>query len=219
MTRFVTVPAEVVPLLYSGLELLVWGLDGELEEAFPTRRENPTWFEGPLGRLSWTCELLRVIDWPRSSPPVAAAVDIDRWRKVLLAGLEEKLRALYDHRDAPGNRPELREEARRAIAVIDGFLASLPVPEAKAAEGAKATVPYDDPYTAERAIVLQVLRDDHADRWTRAEVDRELYDVEAQAVTDALESLRQEGVVHLADDLVWASRCSRHLNGLGMVSI
>lgn len=64
-----------------------------------------------------------------------------------------------------------------------------------------------------------MLRDDHDERWTRTELERELYDVEAQAVTAALESLRQEGVVHLSDDLVWASRCSRHLNGLEMVSI
>jgi hypothetical protein len=219
MACFVTVPAEVVPLLYGGLELLVWGLDGELEEAFPTRRENPAWFEGPLGRLDRTCELLRVIDWPRSGPPVAASVDIDTWREVLLAGLDEELRALHDHRDAPGNGPELREESRRAIAAIDGFLADLPALEARAAEEAKPVVPYDDPYTAERGIVLQVLRDDHDERWSRAELAVELHDVEAQAVADALESLRREGVLHLSGDLVWASRCALRLDALGMVSI
>jgi hypothetical protein len=219
MSRFIAVPAEVVPLLYSGLELVVWGVDGELEEAFPSRRENPAWFEAPLDRLTRTCELLRVIDWPRSGPPVEVTVDIDRWPEILLAGLDEELRAQYDHRDAPGNGPELREESRRAIAAIDGFLASLPVLEAKAAEEAKPVVPYDDPYTAERAIVLQVLRDDHVERWSRAELERGLYDVEAQALAAALESLRQEGVLHLSGDLVWASRCALRLDALGMVSI
>jgi hypothetical protein len=78
---------------------------------------------------------------------------------------------------------------------------------------------YTDPDGIERAIVLQVLRDDHAERWTLAELERELYDVEAQAATAALESLRQEGVLHLSGDLVWASRCARRLSDLGMVSI
>jgi hypothetical protein len=219
MTRFVTVPAVVVPLLYSGVELVVWGLDGELEEAFPARSTDPTWYEGPLDRLDRACEFLRVIDWPRSGPPVEATVDIDRWREVLLAGLDEELRALYDHRDAPGNSPELREESRRAIAAIDGFLADLPALEAKAAEEAKPVVPYDDPYTAERGIVLQVLRDDHDERWSRGELAGVLHDVEAQAVSAALESLRQAGAVHLSGGLVWASRCARRLSDLGMVSI
>ncbi len=219
MSRFVAVPAVVVPLLYSGVELVVWGLDGELEEAFPTRSTDPTWYAGPLGRLDRACEFLRVIDWPRGGPPVEAAVDIDRWREVLLAGLDEELLAQRDHRDAPGNGPELREESRRAIAAIDGFLADLPALEARAGEEAKPVVPYDDPYTAERGIVMQVLRDDHDERWSRAELAGVLHDVEPQAVTDALESLRQAGALHLSGDLVWASRCARRLSDLGMVSI
>lgn len=219
MTRFITIPATVVPLLYSGLELLVWGLDGELEEAFPTRRENPAWFEGPLGRLDRTCELLRVIDWPRSGPPVAATVEIETWREVLQAGLDEELRALYDHRDTPGNRPELREEATRAIAAIDGFLASLPVLEAEAAEAAKAVVPYDDPYTAERASVLQVLRKDKDPRWTRAELQAEAYDIDPSTLRDALHRLERHGILVAYGDAVVASRAALHLDALGMVSI
>ncbi len=78
---------------------------------------------------------------------------------------------------------------------------------------------YTDPDGIERAIVLQVLRDDHDERWSRTELEVELRDVEPQAVTDALESLRQEGALHLSGDLVWASRCARRLSDLGMVSI
>lgn len=219
MTRFITIPATVVPLLYGGLELVVCGLDGELEEAFPTRRENPAWFEGPLDRLDRTCELLRVIDWPRSGPPVEATVDIDTWRKVLLAGLDEELRALYDHRDTPGNRPELREEATRAIAAIDGFLASLPALEAKEAEAARPVVPCDDPYTAERAIVLQVLRNDKDPHWTLAELQAETYDIDPSTLCDALSRLERHGIIEACDDVVVASRAALHLDVLGMVSI
>lgn len=72
---------------------------------------------------------------------------------------------------------------------------------------------------AERAVVLQVLRNDHDERWSRAELEREIYDIEPQMLGEALESLRQEGVIHLSGELVWASRCAIHLDGLGMVSI
>jgi hypothetical protein len=72
---------------------------------------------------------------------------------------------------------------------------------------------------AERAIVLQVLRDDHDERWSRAELEREIYDIEPPALGDALERLRQEGVVHISGELVWASRCALRLDALGMVSI
>jgi hypothetical protein len=76
-----------------------------------------------------------------------------------------------------------------------------------------------DDDVAQRAIVLQVLRDDHDDRWSRAELEREIYDIEPAAIAEALERLRQEGVVHLSGDLVWASRAALWLDGLGMVSI
>lgn len=219
MTRFITIPATVVPLLYSGLELVVWGLDGELEEAFPTRRENPAWFEGPLGRLDGACELLRVIDWPRTGPPVAATVEIETWRDLLLAGLEAELTTLRDHRDTPGNRPELREEATRDIAAIDGFLASLPALEAKAAEEARPVVPCDDPYTAERAIVLQVLRKDKDPRWSVAELQAEAYDIAPSTLAGALHCLERHGIVAACGDAVVASRAALHLDALGMVSI
>jgi hypothetical protein len=77
----------------------------------------------------------------------------------------------------------------------------------------------EDPDISERAIVLQVLRDDNAERWTRAELEREIYDIDSETLTAAMERLRQEGVVHLSGDLVWASRCARRLDALGMVSI
>jgi hypothetical protein len=219
MTRFITVPAPVVPLLYSGIELVVWGLDGELEQAFPTRSTDPGWYTGPLERLDRACEFLRVLDWPRGGPPVEATVEIDGWRDLLLLGLEEELKAQIDHRDdSESDKKEdadesgltLRDRAVRDIAIIEDFKARLP--EIKASEAAIHE-------RAERAIVLQVLRDDHDERWSRAELEAELHDVEAYTVAEALNTLREAGVLHLSGDLVWPSRCAQHLNALGMVSI
>ncbi len=76
-----------------------------------------------------------------------------------------------------------------------------------------------DDEIAERAIVLQVLRDDCDERWARAALEGEIYDIEPLAISEALERLREEGVVHLSGEQVWASRCARHLDALGMVSI
>ncbi len=76
-----------------------------------------------------------------------------------------------------------------------------------------------DEEIAERAVVLQVLRDDHDERWARAELEREIYDIEPAAIAEALERLREHGVVHVSGHLVWASRCAWHLDELGMVSI
>jgi hypothetical protein len=78
---------------------------------------------------------------------------------------------------------------------------------------------FDDPWIAERAIVLQLLRDDHDVRWTLPELQREAYDVKPAALGDALERLRLHGVVVPCGPYVVASRCAEHLDELGMVSI
>jgi hypothetical protein len=72
---------------------------------------------------------------------------------------------------------------------------------------------------AQRAIVLQVLRDDHPERWTRAELEVEIDDIEQQALVSALAILAIEGVVIFDDKEIWASQCARHLDALGLVSI
>ena len=68
-------------------------------------------------------------------------------------------------------------------------------------------------------VVLQLLRDDHPLRWTRGELERELYDVDPEAIGIALERLREQGVVHSEDERVWASPCARHLDALGFIGI
>jgi DNA-binding HxlR family transcriptional regulator len=72
---------------------------------------------------------------------------------------------------------------------------------------------------AERAVILQVLRNDRNERWSRTELEREIYDIEPLAISEALDRLHEEGIVHLAGELTWASRCARRLDELGMISI
>ncbi len=72
---------------------------------------------------------------------------------------------------------------------------------------------------AQRAIVLQLLRDDHDLRWSRAELRREASDLDPRAVRDGLARLKAEGVATTAREHVLACRCVRHLDSLGLVSI
>jgi hypothetical protein len=78
----------------------------------------------------------------------------------------------------------------------------------------------DDP-RLERAIVLELLRDDRKQRWSRAELETQL-DADrrqAAAVKDALRRLHEEGVLGLAEDAVWASRAARRLDELGLICV
>ena len=75
------------------------------------------------------------------------------------------------------------------------------------------------PETAERAVVLQLLRDDHDERWSHAELQAAVSDLEPSALTSALERLEQHGVVALLNGYVLASRCAGHLDDLGLVGV
>ena len=71
-----------------------------------------------------------------------------------------------------------------------------------------------------RAIVMQVLRDDHPEQWTRAELERQLSDFPREGVEVAIEDLAAEGVVTVGDDeAIRASLCARILDALELVSI
>ena len=76
-----------------------------------------------------------------------------------------------------------------------------------------------DPWMVERAIVLQLLRDDHEQRWTRAELTREIPDFEPAMLDEALTRLDREGVLHRQESSVWASRAARRLDELELISI
>jgi hypothetical protein len=70
----------------------------------------------------------------------------------------------------------------------------------------------------ERAIVLQLLRDDRERRWSRAELGAEI-DAEASAVEEALRRLSGEGVVCLSERDAWASAAARRLDELGLIGL
>jgi hypothetical protein len=68
-------------------------------------------------------------------------------------------------------------------------------------------------------VVLQVLRKDHPEPWTAAEIECELHDVDPEAIGVALERLREQGVVHMGGEQLAASPCARHLDALAFVCI
>jgi hypothetical protein len=76
-----------------------------------------------------------------------------------------------------------------------------------------------DPRIAERAIIWQLLRDDHDERWSLIEFRVEIDHVEPSALSNALERLERHGVAVAWGDWVLASRCARHLDELGLVSV
>jgi hypothetical protein len=71
-------------------------------------------------------------------------------------------------------------------------------------------------WVAERAIVLQLLRDDHDERWTLGELEREIPDLPTPY---ALDRLKAEGVAVALDGHVLASRCARRLDDLDLIAI
>jgi predicted transcriptional regulator len=70
----------------------------------------------------------------------------------------------------------------------------------------------------ERAIVLQLLRDDHGGPWSREELGVEL-NADAEAVEKALRALGDEGVLRLSGERVSAARATRRLDELGLIGI
>ena len=71
----------------------------------------------------------------------------------------------------------------------------------------------------ERAIVLQVLRDDHDHRWSRSELETEIARVEPLDMSDALARLQESGIVYISRESVWASRATERLDELGLIAI
>jgi DNA-binding HxlR family transcriptional regulator len=76
-----------------------------------------------------------------------------------------------------------------------------------------------DLWMVERAIVLQILRDDHEERWARAELAQEIPDFEPEVLDEALAHLHRDGVLHREGGTVWASRAARRLDELELISI
>jgi hypothetical protein len=80
--------------------------------------------------------------------------------------------------------------------------------------------PWNDAvWMAERAIVLQVLSSCREVRWSLAELQAEIDDLDPEALRVAFGRLRKEGVIVACGDAVVASRCALHLDTIGMVAI
>jgi hypothetical protein len=74
-------------------------------------------------------------------------------------------------------------------------------------------------WTAERAIVLQVLRDDHDARWSRPALARAIADVDRVLVELALARLRQDGILSSAGTRVCASPSTLRLDELELIAV
>jgi hypothetical protein len=74
-------------------------------------------------------------------------------------------------------------------------------------------------YIAGRAIVLQVLRDDHEEWWTRAELLEEVDDIDPAIATAELQRLADEGVVIVDGERVTASPCALCLDALDLIGV
>jgi len=76
-----------------------------------------------------------------------------------------------------------------------------------------------DPRMAQRAIVFQLLRDDHRERWSLKQLQHTLSDVEPDTISDAIVRLEAGGVVNCLDEFVGAARCARYLDALGLIAV
>lgn len=72
---------------------------------------------------------------------------------------------------------------------------------------------------AERAIVLQVLRNDHPARWPLEELTQEIEDMPAEIVSEAVRRLGGVGVVMLDEEACKASKAARRIDALELIAI
>jgi hypothetical protein len=71
----------------------------------------------------------------------------------------------------------------------------------------------------ERAVVLQVLRDDHQRLWPVGELKVGLAPIAAPVVASAVDRLEQADVVRVQFASVWASSAARRLDELGLIAV
>lgn len=71
----------------------------------------------------------------------------------------------------------------------------------------------------ERIVLFALLRDGTPERWSRAELERDLYDVDPYAIWGSLLSLEAVGVVSLDGEAVQASQAARRIDALDMICV
>jgi hypothetical protein len=74
-------------------------------------------------------------------------------------------------------------------------------------------------HETQHIIVLQLLREEHPQHWTRSELQAELDDISPDAIAVAIERLHEQGVVHVDGEQLRACACARHLDTLGFISV
>lgn len=74
-------------------------------------------------------------------------------------------------------------------------------------------------WAVERAIVLQVLRDDRDAHWSRMALVREISDCEPALIDQALTRLRREGILMSASTRVCAAPATRRLDELELIAL
>jgi hypothetical protein len=112
------------------------------------------------------------------------------------------------HRSSPATD----DPARRLVGGFFGRTKGVPMTE-------HPGVPPDH-RRIERAIVLQLLRDDHDERWSCTELHAALDNIEPSALAEALERLERHGVALTPSaDAILASPCARRLDELELIGV
>ena len=81
--------------------------------------------------------------------------------------------------------------------------------------------PIELAYMAGRAIMLQLLQppEDHRELWTRAELHKQISDIDPATVDAELARLMAEGAVLIDRERVKASMCARCLDALDLIGV
>ncbi len=211
----ITIPAELVSPVRDGAR---FDLHCQVEEASalvePCELDVGTGVTCTLARANGARALLELTGWVEPEGG-SSAVDVDprEHGEALLRALHLRLHAEWEVDDDELASAEQRVEANARVGQLTNLAQQVKE---------SGTMTTQDPLQEDGTqclVVLQVLRDDYPEPWTRAELDRELYDVDEAAIGVALERLREQGVVHAEGEQVSASQCARHLDALGFVCI
>jgi len=83
----------------------------------------------------------------------------------------------------------------------------------------QAQLQHSDGVRAERAVVIQLLREDHGQQWTSEELREALPDIDPPSIAGALGRLEAEGVAYHSARYYWATGPVRRLDALGLIAI
>jgi DNA-binding HxlR family transcriptional regulator len=79
--------------------------------------------------------------------------------------------------------------------------------------------PGGDVWMVERAVVLQILRDDHEEHWPHGELAQEIAGCAPAVLDEALAHLERDGVLLRDGEAVCAARPVRRLDELELIGV